>query len=489
MKPSVSIVIASRNETAMLVVTVLSAIEALKSIGGGEIVVVENSENPVHNAVLDLLAGPIKDKWVRVIRQKEPSLALAIHQAHEAATNDLIFYTDAHTIIGSDTLPKLVNFFERHANEPIGFVHAPIQWAHRSRATRKTHMSVDACCLGDWSGAEPVETERRVTWKGMPYMIRRETWKAIGGLGCCAEHRLGWGVLAYIGIKPWLFGFENWAIPDGVVYHLGEWPDSAKAHINYRVYDDGGLKPGLGKAVALYAFGGETLLRREFSSCKLERYFASVDDAVQSAATVAAKEHALMAEKQTIAFDDLIKSKPWDNLDTPLISESYRRLNAQLHSDTNVKYGYKGHQQADEVQRLAKERGCADILDYGAGKRTLEAAMKERGTNIRSYDPAIDEIAGEPEPADLVVCSDVLEHIEPSKLQAVVAHLRKVTRQWLFLRVCTVPCTSKTLPDGSDPHRIVKPLHWWRDALFPHFRIQSSISRDDQYFTVICRPL
>lgn len=157
----------------MLCMTVLSAVEAIKESGvSGEIVVVENSDDDVHLAAIDCIAGQIKEGTVRVVRLENPSIAKAIHLAHEEAKGEFLFYTDAHTLIGHGTLSALLDFHKKHEGEPIGFVHAPIQWAHRSSATKRTHLNVKRTPLGEWSGAIPVEKESMVSWKGMPYMIQ-----------------------------------------------------------------------------------------------------------------------------------------------------------------------------------------------------------------------------------------------------------------------------------------------------------------------------
>lgn len=167
----------------MLCVTVLSAVEAIKESGvKGEVVVVENSDEDVHLAAMDCLAGQIKEGMVRVVRLQNPSIAKAIHLAHEEAKGKFIFYTDAHTLIGHGTIPALMAFHQEHLGEPIGFVHAPIQWAHRSSATKRTHLNVSRTPLGEWAGATPIEKPSLIPWKGMPYMIRKSVWSDIRGL-------------------------------------------------------------------------------------------------------------------------------------------------------------------------------------------------------------------------------------------------------------------------------------------------------------------
>jgi len=475
----------------MLCMTVLSALEALKESNiDGEILVVENSDEDVHLAAMACLAGQIKEGNVRVLREKHPSISLAIHRCHSEARGKYLFYTDAHTLIGHGTISALLDFMARHAKEKIGFVYAPIQWAHSSKATKRTHFNVSTCRLGQWGGSKPVEMEQRVPWKGMPYMIEKSVWDAISGLGCCAEHKIGWGVLPYLGIKTWVMGYENWAIPDGVVYHFGEWPEIVRPHAKYRTYSNGGIHVGAGRAVALYVFGGEHVVRDEYRKSKsFAAHFKSEDTAVELAKKIGGEEKARFDALGYEKLDALLARKPWaeDQFDT--ISPQYRTLNAELHNDPSVKYGYKGHDQAGKVMELIAEFECADALDYGAGKKTLSKALKETGFEaIKDFDPAIPEISAPPEPADLVICSDVLEHIEPEYLDRVLFHIRSLCKKAVFFRVCMIPCTSKSLPDGTDPHKLVHDYDWWKAKIESIFSINRVVEMNDSYFSIVVTP-
>lgn len=474
----------------MLCVTVLSAVEAIKEAGvSAEIVVVENSDEEVHQAAIACLAGQIKEGVVRVIREKSPSIALSIDRSHNEARGEFLFYTDSHTLIGTGTISALLDFFDRHEGENIGFVYAPIQWAHTSSSTRRTHMNVKRSKLGEWDGSQCAIYEQKVPWKGMPYMVKKETWLSMRGFGCCAEHKLGWGVLAYIGIKSWILGYENWAIPCGVVYHFGEWPEIVKPYANYRTYQISGHHPGLGKALALYVFGGPKALVDEYDSCDLGRFFKSPQQALAECERIGSMDREWILENQIISWDELFSNPPWDESSGALISGKYKSLNRKLHADKNVKYGYKGADQAGLILQLISERGYSGALDYGAGKQGLSKKLKESGIIISDYDPAIPAISHSPIPADLVVCSDVLEHVEPEFLANVLTHIKKLSKKAAFFRVCTVPCVSKKLPDGSDPHRIVQPIEWWMNELSKYFELIDSFERNDKYFSVLMTPI
>lgn len=158
-----------------------------------------------------------------------------------------------------------------------------------------------------------------------------------------------------------------------------------------------------------------------------------------------------------------------------LISESYRSLNADLHK--RAVFGQRGDRHALVVRDLINEFG-GPVLDYGCGRATLAASMPD--VDVRNYDPAIPKYAADPEPCPIVICTDVLEHIEPDCLDAVLAHLERLTLKVAHLVVATKPDGNKKLADGRDPHLIVKPAEWWLPKLreFMPARLINVTARD-----------
>lgn len=143
-----------------------------------------------------------------------------------------------------------------------------------------------------------------------------------------------------------------------------------------------------------------------------------------------------------------------------LITEEYRELNARLHR-TNEHYGTSGQKYAAAVAELMKEHG-PDVLDYGCGKRTLQQALN---LPIRNYDPALPEYSAKPEPADIVACTDVLEHIEPACLDEMLRDLRRCTKKVAFVTIATGPA-KKFLADGRNAHLIQQGSRWWLPKLW-----------------------
>ena len=149
-----------------------------------------------------------------------------------------------------------------------------------------------------------------------------------------------------------------------------------------------------------------------------------------------------------------------------LITEEYKKLNAELHSK-EASYGASGHQSAGTVADIAHRLQTSDILDYGCGKGTLRAAL---GFPIHQYDPCIPEFSAPPEPADIVICGDVLEHIELNCLDAVLDDLQRVTKRAGVFVIANRPA-KRTLSDGRNAHLIQQPLSWWQPKIEERFEI------------------
>jgi hypothetical protein len=298
----------------MLMMTILSAREAIAYAGvKGEIVIVDNSDQSMKPALKAMLAGVMKDGDVRLFHDDSPSAARVIDRCHREAAGEFLFYTDAHCLIGYDTIKNLIDFYEANDTGKMAFLHAPIQWAHQSKERRLTHFTTKQSKLGSWAGSRVAKEPRKVTWKGMPYLIRRSVYLAIDGYGCCAEHGLGWGIMYYLGPKPWLLGYENWAIPSGISYHFGEWPEAMRPFTKYRTYaSKNPTKHGAPIAVACYVFGGEALLKHEYENYPmLAKMFSSYKEALDTAKKYGEKERQTMQGRMVISYDELIHRAPW----------------------------------------------------------------------------------------------------------------------------------------------------------------------------------
>lgn len=146
------------------------------------------------------------------------------------------------------------------------------------------------------------------------------------------------------------------------------------------------------------------------------------------------------------------------------ISQAYVEQNRQLHAAV-PSYGAHGGRLVENVKQLMETQGCETLLDYGCGKGSLVRAVP----GAQGYDPAVEEFSARPEPADLVTCTDVLEHVEPDMLEDVLNDIVNLTRKVAYILVACRPA-SKRLPDGRNAHLIIQPPEWWLEQLNEHFK-------------------
>lgn len=153
-----------------------------------------------------------------------------------------------------------------------------------------------------------------------------------------------------------------------------------------------------------------------------------------------------------------------------LITDHYREEQAALHARGN--YGTASLQYGFVVARLLDSSGAKSLLDYGCGsKRSLLQALKLPDDVVyEGYDPAIPAYSAAPVPADLVVCVDVLEHIEPELLPNVLDHLGSLCDPYGFFTVHTGPA-QKVLSDGRNAHLTQEGQEWWLPLLRQRFEV------------------
>jgi hypothetical protein len=168
-----------------------------------------------------------------------------------------------------------------------------------------------------------------------------------------------------------------------------------------------------------------------------------------------------------------------------LISEAYRQEQAALHAKGN--YGVASLGYGPVVSGMANAMEIRTLLDYGCGsqRNLLKVFEPAHDVQYEGYDPSVEEFSAAPSPAELVVCIDVLEHIEPEFLDNVLDHLRQLTQKWCFLTVHTGPAR-KTLGDGRNAHLIQQPASWWLPKFFARWELKQ-FQAGREGFSVVCQ--
>lgn len=328
----VSVIIANRNDIAMLAVTVRSCIEELKHLDA-EIVIVDNSDPDVWAAVMSALpVGYCAEGLLKIVRQDFPCLFTAREKAIEEASGYYVICLDSHMIVGKNMIIDLVYFMDSMEGTEIGFAHAPINWAHQHERSAKHDRDVSVNELGNWNLA--YKHERTITWKGMPWICKREWFldkeNGLGGYGALSEHRISWGGGdLHIGVKPWLLGYKNWAVPTSPGIHIGPFPkidrksddknivsvsNAFSQNVKYRLWSQSGVGPhAFGFLVSCYVLGGEDMMRRNKEAIT-ERFgrFINVDKWWDKAIELGQNEKDWLDDRKVMTFVEFIRDKPWD---------------------------------------------------------------------------------------------------------------------------------------------------------------------------------
>ncbi len=165
-----------------------------------------------------------------------------------------------------------------------------------------------------------------------------------------------------------------------------------------------------------------------------------------------------------------------------LITDEYRAQQAALHAKGN--YGTASLQFGDAVTNILNAMQCRTLLDYGCGsmRNLCKVIEPDHDVMYQGYDPAIPAFAKK-EPADLVTCIDVLEHIEPELLDNVLDDLQSLSPMLAFLTVHTGPAR-KVLSDGRNAHLIQQPASWWLPKFMERWEL-NAFTRSPQGFTVL----
>jgi hypothetical protein len=176
-----------------------------------------------------------------------------------------------------------------------------------------------------------------------------------------------------------------------------------------------------------------------------------------------------------------------------IITPRYAALNSTLHKKRR-EYGAYGRRYAEHVYGLLALYRPQSVIDFGCGKGSLAVEVEKliadrqpsrfrknrefaaRRTDLhmpdwQDFDPAIEGKDTLPElPADLLVTTDVLEHVEPELLDNCLDTIIGLTGRFLFAAVA-LKFSNKTLADGRNTHQIVESENFWIDRFKPIFNI------------------
>ena len=157
-----------------------------------------------------------------------------------------------------------------------------------------------------------------------------------------------------------------------------------------------------------------------------------------------------------------------------MFTENYRLLNKQLH-EQNANYGTTVKSKINIITDIIDNQHIHSVLDYGCGKGLLKQLLIEKyGDNklfINEYDIAFEQKLSR-SPSDLIVCSDVMEHVEPEYTKSVLQDIELHTLRYALFVISTKQ-SDKTFPDGRNTHINIKGVKEWSELIGQYFEIDS----------------
>lgn len=168
-----------------------------------------------------------------------------------------------------------------------------------------------------------------------------------------------------------------------------------------------------------------------------------------------------------------------------LISDTYIELNYKLHSE-NKYYGTSAPNYKETICKIIKAYNIKELIDYGCGKQLAKTIIPKK-VEYFPYDPAFPELNILPTPKDMLICIDVLEHIEPEYIDNVLKNISSLTNKVCFLTIA-LRKAKKILADGRNAHLIVEKKKYWLDKIniiFDSFKIIDEEYKEDDYINLI----
>ena len=150
-----------------------------------------------------------------------------------------------------------------------------------------------------------------------------------------------------------------------------------------------------------------------------------------------------------------------------LISDEHRSLQYKLHV-TSPDYGGEAVEYSPIISNIINSTQVDTVLDYGCGKGELANNLElDHRVAVHLYDPALPDIAESPDPQQMTVCVNVLDHVEDDCIDEVLDDLKRCTEYITFIVITEE-----------------KPMEWWLPKIMERFRVESLV-RDNQDFYVV----
>lgn len=145
-----------------------------------------------------------------------------------------------------------------------------------------------------------------------------------------------------------------------------------------------------------------------------------------------------------------------------MITDEYKKMLKEIHAESP--FG-KRRKLPRYLEMFIGQVKPKSILDFGCGKGRLIKTLQELYPNIDvlGYDPgnpdyekSIDDVK-----VDLLISSDVLEHVEPQFIDETLQYLS--TKSKFIYHLIALSPAKLILPDGRNAHLIQESPNWWKE--------------------------
>lgn len=143
-----------------------------------------------------------------------------------------------------------------------------------------------------------------------------------------------------------------------------------------------------------------------------------------------------------------------------MISDHLKKAYTEIHK--NTPFG-KRAKIPDHLKEFIHMHQPRSLLDFGCGKGNLLKTLKESypSMTILGYDPANPEYDISIPIVDMIISTDVLEHIEHENINQVLEMFYLKAKYHYHLISCAP--AKLILPDGRNAHLIQESAEWWKN--------------------------